>query len=80
MVLPFDSVDPADPPAPADDPPDDPPELCASAQEQAARLMPKAKQMTFIETSKNAPTRPLIPQTDRDNRMAAITFLPAGTK
>jgi hypothetical protein len=32
--------------------------------------------MIFIETSENAPGRPLIPQNDRVNRMAAISFLP----
>jgi hypothetical protein len=37
--------------------------------------MPKARQMTFIDTSKIAQTRPVIPQTDRDKRMAAISFL-----
>jgi hypothetical protein len=31
IVLPFESVDPADPPAPADDPADVPLELCAEA-------------------------------------------------
>ena len=31
MVLPFESVEPAAPPAPADDPADDPLELCARA-------------------------------------------------
>jgi hypothetical protein len=58
IVLPFESVDPADPFAaalPADVPADDPPETCANACEPAARLMPKTMQMTFIVTSKNCP-------------------------
>jgi len=62
MVLPFESVDP-DPPAPADDPADVPPELCASAKEQAARLTPKAIQITFIEHYDDA--RPAFDTADR---------------
>jgi hypothetical protein len=64
MVLPFESVDPAPAPdAPADEPADVPPELCASAKEQAARLTPKAIQITFIEPSDDA--RPAFDTADR---------------
>lgn len=75
MVLPLESVDPADPLAPADDPPDAPPEPCAKACEPITRKTLNASQTTFIVASVSS----LKPTTNAPavgpNQAIAIWFL-----